>query len=69
LRGWHPRAVAEELGKEGINVWDGNFYALAVLERLGLEEQGGIVRVGAVHYNTKDEVDKLIQALQRIVRV
>ncbi len=40
LQGWHPQAVAEALGKENINVWDGNFYALAVLERLGLEEQG-----------------------------
>ena len=67
LQGWHPQAIAEGLGKEDINVWDGNFYALAVLERLGLEEQGGIVRVGAVHYNTRDEVDKLIQMLQRIV--
>ena len=69
LQGWHPQAVAEELGKEGINVWDGNFYALAVLERLGLEGQGGIVRVGAVHYNTRDEVDKLTQALQRMVHI
>jgi cysteine desulfurase family protein (TIGR01976 family) len=67
LQGWHPRAVAEELGKENINVWDGNFYALAVLERLGLEAQGGIVRVGAAHYNTRDEVDKLVEMLQRIV--
>lgn len=67
LQGRHPQAIAEALGKENINVWDGNFYALAVLERLGLEEQGGIVRVGAVHYNTIDEVDELIQALQRIV--
>ncbi|MBV9711802.1 MAG: cysteine desulfurase-like protein [Ktedonobacteraceae bacterium] len=66
LQGRHPRAVAEQLDKEGINVWDGNFYALAVLERLGLEEQGGIVRVGAVHYNTRDEVDKLVRALQRV---
>jgi cysteine desulfurase family protein (TIGR01976 family) len=66
LQGQHPQTVAEELGKENINVWDGNFYALAVLERLGLEEQGGIVRVGAVHYNTRGEVDTLVQALQRI---
>jgi cysteine desulfurase family protein (TIGR01976 family) len=66
LQDWHPRAVAEELAKEGINVWDGNFYALAVLERLGLEELGGVVRVGAVHYNTRDEVDVLVQALQKL---
>lgn len=66
LQGRHPQAIAEALGKENINVWDGNFYALAVLERLGLEGQGGIVRVGAVHYNTVAEVDTLVQALQRI---
>ncbi|MBA2392798.1 MAG: cysteine desulfurase-like protein [Ktedonobacteraceae bacterium] len=66
LPGLHPQAVAEALGKENINVWDGNFYALAILERLGLEEQGGIVRVGAVHYNTVDEVNTLVQALQKI---
>ncbi len=66
LQGWHPRAVAEELAKANINVWDGNFYALAVLERLGLEEQGGIVRVGAAHYNTRDEVDRLVAALLKL---
>ena len=66
LQGWHPRAVAEELAKAGINVWDGNFYALAVLERLGLEEQGGIVRVGAAHYNTRDEVDRLVGELLKL---
>jgi cysteine desulfurase family protein (TIGR01976 family) len=66
LQGWHPRAVAEELAKAGINVWDGNFYALAVLERLGLEEQGGIVRVGAAHYNTLDEVDRLVASLLKL---
>ncbi len=66
LQGWHPRTVAEEMDKAGINVWDGNFYALAVLERLGLEGQGGIVRVGAVHYNTKDEIEKLVEALRGI---
>src|SRR6266487_580778 len=66
LQGWHPRAVAEEMAKANINVWDGNFYALAVLERLGLEEQGGIVRVGAAHYNTQDEIDRLVAALLQI---
>ncbi|HYU72443.1 MAG TPA: cysteine desulfurase-like protein [Ktedonobacteraceae bacterium] len=66
LQGWHPRTVAEEMDKAGINVWDGNFYALAVMERLGLEGQGGIVRVGAVHYNTKDEIEKLVEALRGI---
>ena len=45
LAGLSPRDAAERLGKAGINVWDGNYYALAVTERLGLEESGGMVRV------------------------
>ena len=65
-QGHHPRAVAEALGQEGIFVWDGNYYALAVTERLGLEDQGGMVRVGAVHYNTTDEIIRLGDALRRL---
>ena len=57
LEGHSPREVAEFLGRRGIYVWDGNYYALAVMERLGLEPTGGMVRVGPVHYNTGDEVD------------
>jgi cysteine desulfurase family protein (TIGR01976 family) len=63
LHGWHPRKVAEELDKAGIYVWDGNYYALAVTERLGLEEKGGMVRVGPVHYNTLDEIQTFSKAL------
>lgn len=63
-----PRAVAEALAQEGIYVWDGNYYALAVTERLGLEESGGMVRVGAVHYNTVEEVEQLAEALKRLVQ-
>ncbi len=66
LQGWHPRRVAEELDKENIYVWDGNYYALAVTERLGLEESGGMVRVGAVHYNTVEEIQRLGEALGKI---
>jgi len=62
-----PRQVAERLAAHGINVWDGNFYALAVTERLGLEPRGGLVRVGLVHYNTMDELDRFEDALRRIV--
>ena len=68
LDGWHPRAVAEALDKQNIYVWNGNYYALAVMERLGLEEHGGMVRVGAVHYNTRQEVEQLMRALLTIVR-
>ena len=66
LKDWHPRRVAEELDKENIYVWDGNYYALAVTERLGLEESGGMVRVGPVHYNTVEEIERLGEALRRI---
>jgi cysteine desulfurase family protein (TIGR01976 family) len=66
LKGLHPRQVAEELDKQDIYVWDGNYYALAVTERLGLEESGGMVRVGPVHYNTVEEVERLGEALGRI---
>jgi cysteine desulfurase family protein (TIGR01976 family) len=65
----HPRAIATELGKSGIYVWDGNYYALAVTERLGLEEHGGMVRVGLVHYNTPEEIAVLGKALNDIAAV
>lgn len=66
LKGLEPRRVAEKLNEHGIYVWDGNYYALNVTERLGLEDQGGMVRVGAVHYNTLEEVEKLKEALLHI---
>jgi len=54
------------LAEQGIYVWDGNYYALNVSERLGVEESGGMVRVGAAHYNTLDEVARLGEALNKI---
>ena len=66
LEGYTPRQVAEQLAAERIHVWDGNYYALGVTERLGLEESGGMVRVGAVHYNTLEEVHRLVAELRRI---
>jgi len=47
-----------------VNVCDGNYYALAIMERLGLQESGGMLRVGAAHYNTLDEVSTLIEVLE-----
>ena len=66
LEGIAPRAVAEALGAEGIAVWDGDFYATGLIERLGLLERGGVVRIGLTHYNTAAEVDRLVDALGRI---
>jgi len=58
--------VAEELDKENIFVWDGNYYALAVTERLGLEQSGRMVRVGLVHYNTVEEIRRFGEVLGKI---
>jgi selenocysteine lyase/cysteine desulfurase len=60
LQGYTPRRVAERLGQAGIFVWDGNYYALAVTERLGVEESGGMARAGVAHYNTMEEVMRLL---------
>lgn len=66
LKGWKPVEVARHLSEAGINVWNGNFYAKAVTERLGLENNGGLVRVGATHYNTLDEINWLNSALKAL---
>jgi len=68
LKGWHPRKICEELDREGIAAWDGNYYAPEVTTRLGLEGKGGMVRVGAVHYNTHEEVKKLVAAVAGLAR-
>jgi cysteine desulfurase family protein (TIGR01976 family) len=68
LEGQHPRDVAQKLADAGVYVWDGNYYALNVTERLDLEDKGGMVRVGAAHYNTLDEVAKLGEVLQKIAK-
>jgi cysteine desulfurase family protein (TIGR01976 family) len=66
LEGIPPRALAEQLDQEGFYVWDGNYYALAVTQRLHVEDKGGMLRVGAVHYNTLEEVHRFGEALRRI---
>jgi selenocysteine lyase/cysteine desulfurase len=68
LKDMHPRVVAEKLAQRGIYVWDGNYYALNVTERLGLEDSGGMVRVGAAHYNSLEEIGRLGEALKKIAR-
>jgi selenocysteine lyase/cysteine desulfurase len=61
VRGQTPDVAAENLAERGFAVWAGNYYAVEVMERLGLP--AGAVRVGIVHYNTADEVDRLLGAL------
>ena len=61
-----PTDAATFLGERGIFTWDGNFYALNLTERLGIEKLGGVLRVGLVHYNTADEVDRLLGTLRQL---
>ena len=63
--GHTPRAVAERLAEQEIAVWDGDYYAVEVMERLGLAPEGA-VRAGFIHYNTAGEVDRLLSALAEL---
>jgi selenocysteine lyase/cysteine desulfurase len=60
--------VAERLGQEGIFVWDLRYYALTVTERLGVEESGGMVRMGITYYNTAAEVDRLLAVVNDLAQ-
>ncbi|MGC2326685.1 MAG: cysteine desulfurase-like protein [Candidatus Sulfotelmatobacter sp.] len=62
-----PLALATQLGDRGIFTWDGNYYALNLTEQLDVEKFGGFLRIGLVHYNTHEEVDRLLAALREIV--
>ena len=62
-----PTKLATFLGDRGIFTWDGNFYALNFTERIGVEQHGGVLRVGLVHYNTATEVDRLLSALHEFL--
>ena len=61
-----PSEIAAFLGERGIFTWDGNYYALNLTERLGVETKGGLLRIGLVHYNTAEEVDRLLDGLKEI---
>jgi len=64
----NPTAIATFLGERGIFTWDGCFYALNLTERLGIQESGGLLRIGLVHYNTMDEVERVLAALNEFAR-
>ena len=68
VEGVTPARIARHLDKSNIFCWHGNFYALAVTDRLGLEDKGGLLRVGLAHYNTADEVDYLLEAMAALAR-
>jgi selenocysteine lyase/cysteine desulfurase len=60
-----PKAIAEFLAERGIFTWDGNYYAINLTERLQVEQKGGMLRIGLVHYNTLEEVERLLDALRK----
>lgn len=66
IDGVRPRDAAAALGRRGILAWDGDFYAQALIERLGLFEGGGVLRLGIAHYNTAGEIDRLLAAVESI---
>lgn len=66
MKGLAPGEIASQLGELGIYVWDGDFYAISVIKKLGLAETGGLVRIGFAPYNTEEEVTRLLNALELI---
>jgi cysteine desulfurase family protein (TIGR01976 family) len=66
LQGQDPAKIAEAMGEQGIYIWNGHNYALAIVERLGLLEAGGMIRVGPVHYNTLDEINRFKEVLLQV---
>ncbi|MGZ3585961.1 MAG: cysteine desulfurase-like protein [Candidatus Limnocylindrales bacterium] len=66
LAGWSPRGLAEALAARGVFAWDGDFYATSLMERLGLAESGGVVRLGLAHYNTAGEVERVVADLAEL---
>ena len=69
IEGFTPLELAKKLGERGFFTWDGNYYALNVTEQLDVERTGGFLRIGLVHYNTPEEVDRLLAALREIVKL
>ncbi len=66
VRGVSSSHIAEELGRRGILVWDGDFYAMTLVDRLGIREQGGLVRLGLAPYNTEDEIQRTLNAIHDV---
>src|SRR3984885_3789535 len=67
IEGHSPLQLATKLGEHGFFTWDGNYYALNLTEHLDVEKSGGFLRIGLVHYNTGEEVDRMLAVLRKIV--
>jgi len=66
MEGYTPRELAERLGERGIFTWDGNYYAINLAERLGVQQSGGMLRIGLAHYNTAEEINRLLIELRAL---
>lgn len=66
MESYTPRELAAHLGERGIFTWDGNYYAVDLAERLGVQKSGGMLRIGLAHYNTVEEVDRLLNELRQL---
>ena len=66
MQGYTPRELATQLGERAIFTWDGNYYAINLTERLGVESSGGFLRIGLTHYNTAEEVERVLGELRRM---
>jgi selenocysteine lyase/cysteine desulfurase len=69
LQGFTPHHLAKQLGEQGIFTWNGNFYAVGLTEALGIETSGGLLRMGLVHYNTIEEIDRFLKAVDELVAI
>jgi len=69
IEGHKPLDLAAKLGDRGFFTWDGNYYALNLTEQLDVERTGGFLRIGLVHYNTMEEVERLLDVLREIIGV
>ena len=63
---YSPKEVCALLAKQNICAWDGHFYALKAIQQLGLESRGGVTRLGISLYNTRKEIDRVIEVIKSI---
>jgi cysteine desulfurase family protein (TIGR01976 family) len=68
IKGHTPLELATKLGERGFFTWDGNYYAINLTDRLDVEKDGGFLRIGLAHYNTAEEVGRLLTALREIAK-
>lgn len=66
IAGYSPLELARAFGDRGIFTWNGNFYALNLIRRLGLEPNGGLLRIGCTHYNTLEELQRFLHTLHEL---